>query len=136
MGRNRGSVSTVAVAVVAVIVLAAGGYAAWTYPRAVLTAPVAFTVGADVVHESFDVPVLDGAVQVQVTVNSGGALWSAEIRRGNSTLFTHQAAQGGQTTYTSEWVALDAGTYSFTFATLGAGSLNAQVTVVAKGGFW
>ncbi|HIH88920.1 TPA: hypothetical protein HA344_06910 [Candidatus Bathyarchaeota archaeon] len=109
---------------------------AWTYPRTVLTIPVSLTLGADIVQEDFEIPIMDGAVQVQVIVNSGGALWSADIQRGNSTIFTHRASQGGQTTYTSEWITLGAGTYSFNFATLSFGSLDAQVTVTVKGGFW
>ncbi len=135
MEQKRRSYS-VAIVAVAAIVVAAGAFMAWTYPRTILAAPVSLAFGADVVHESIVVPALDGAVQVQVAVTSGGALWSAEIKQGNSTLFTHRAAQGGQTTYTSEWITLGAGAYDFTFATLGAGSLNAQVTVTAKGGPW
>jgi hypothetical protein len=135
MEQKKGRVSSAAVAIIAIIVVAAG-YMAWTYPRAVLTIPVSFTLGADVARQSFDVPIMDGAVQVQVTVNSGGALWSAEIQRGNATVFTHRASQGGQTTYTSEWITVGAGTYSFSFATLGFGSLDARVTVSAKGGLW
>jgi hypothetical protein len=135
MEQKKGGVSSTAVAIIAILVVAAA-FMAWTYPRAVLTIPVSFTLGADVARKTFEVPFMDGAVQVQVTVNSGGALWSADIQRGNSTIFTHRASQGGQTTYTSEWITLGAGTYSFNFATLGFGSLDAQVTVTAKGGLW
>ena len=118
------------------IVLIAAGFAAWTYPRSILTIPVSFTIGADVVNESFTVPLADNAVQLEVAVTSGGALWSAEIDLGNQTVFLYRTAQGGQTTYTSEWIILGAGDYHIRFAALGAGSLNAQVTVWAKGGFW
>ncbi len=126
----------VAAVILVAIVVAVAAFADLTYPRTVLTVPVSFSVGADVVHDNFEVPVLDGAVQVQVSISSGGALWSAEIVNGNTTVFTHRAAQGGQTSYTSEWITLGSGTYNFTLAALGAGSLNAQVTVKAKGGFW
>jgi hypothetical protein len=126
----------VAVTILAVIIVAVAAFSALTYPRAILNFPVSFTLGADVEHQTFEVPVLDGAVQVQVTVNSGSALWKASIISGNNTVFTHGAAQGGQTTYTSEWIRISMGTYNFSFATLGAGALSAQITVMAKGGFW
>ena len=126
----------VAAVVIVVIVIAVAAFADLTYPRTVLSVPVSFTIGADVVHKSFEVPILNDAAQVQVSVNSGGALWSAEIISGNNTLFTHRAAQGEQTSYNSQWISLSPGMYNFTFATLGAGSLNAQVTVKTKGGFW
>jgi L-2-hydroxyglutarate oxidase LhgO len=123
------------VAILAVVLIAAG-FAAWTYPRDVVTIPVSLTIGADVVQKTFTVPVADNAVQLEVTVSSGGALWSAEIDTGNATVFLYRTAQGGQTTYTSEWIIVGAGDYSIRFATIGVGSLNAQVTVRAKGGFW
>jgi L-2-hydroxyglutarate oxidase LhgO len=123
------------VAILAVVLIAAG-FAAWTYPRDVVTIPVSLTIGADVVQKTFTVPAADNAVQLEVTVSSGGALWSAEIDTGNATVFLYRTAQGGQTTYTSEWIIVGAGDYSIRFATIGVGSLNAQVTVRAKGGFW
>lgn len=126
----------VAAAILIVVVVTVAAFSALTYPRQVLGFPVSFTVGADVVHQTFEVPVLDGAVQVQVAVESGSAIWTASILSGNSAVWTHRAAQGGQTTYTSEWIALSSGTYNFTFATAGVGSLSTQITVKAKGSFW
>ncbi len=132
--RRRG-VSSIIVAVI-VLVLLIAGFSAWTYPRSVVTIPVSFTIGADVATQTFTVPVVDNAVQLEVTITSGSALWSAEIDQGNTSVFLYRTAQGGQTTYTSEWIIVGAGDYNIRFAALGAGSLNAQVTVWAKGGFW
>ncbi len=132
---KRRGISSVAVAVIIIVIIAAG-FAAWTYPRGVVTIPVSFTIGADVVTQTFTVPIADNAVQLEVEITSGSALWSAEIDQGNTSVFLYRTAQGGQTTYTSEWIIVGAGDYGIRFAALGAGSLNAQVTVRAKGGFW
>jgi hypothetical protein len=125
-----------AAAILIIVVAAVAAFSALTYPRQALDFPVSFTVGADVVHQTFEVPALDGTVQVKVAVETGSVLWTASILSGNSTVWTHRAAQGGQTTYTSEWITLPSGTYNFSFATAGIGSLSAQITVDAKGGFW
>lgn len=85
----------------------------------------------------FDVPVLNDAVQVKVVMNSDASLWTASITNSNgTTVWSHQAAQGEQNTYTSLWQPSASGSYNFTFATIGAGSLEAQITVTTKGGFW
>jgi uncharacterized membrane protein len=125
-----------AAAVLLIIVVVVAAFSGLTFPRAVLSFPVSFAVGADVVHKTFEVPELDGVVQVQVAVNSGSALWTAIILSSDSTVWTHRAAQGGQTTYISEWITISTGTYNFSFATAGMGSLSAEITVKAKGGFW
>jgi len=125
-----------AIVVVVVVVAVFGVYAAWTYPRPVLNISQSFTVGADVTTQSFTVPAFDGSVDVKVTIQSGGALWSADIASDNSTLWSHSAAQGSSTTYDSGWMSLSPGTYNFTFRSLGAGSLQATAVVSAKGGFW
>ncbi len=124
-----------ALAIVAVIVVAVGAYAAWTYPRNVVSFPVSFTIGADVKEQQFTVPALDSQVQVVITVSGGNAIWRASIISGNSTLWIHDAAQGGQTTYNSGWMLLQPGDYNFTFWA-GSFDVNAQVAVMAKGGFW
>ncbi len=51
-------------------------------------------------------------------------------------IWSHQKAQGEQTIYSSDYFALASGSYTFTFAALGAGSLDAQIDIQAKGGFW
>jgi len=127
----------IAVVLIAVVVIAAVvAYAALTYPRAVLNFPVSFTIGADVEHKEFNMPFLNNQVQIQVVVNSGTALWAARIESNDTTLWSHSAAQGGQTTYNSGWIALASGNYNFTFSTIGLGTLEADVTVSSKGGFW
>jgi len=128
-------VSTLAV-VIAVIIVIIGAYAVWTYPRAVVNFPVAFTAGSDVIKQPFTVPTLDNQVQVTVTVQSGTAIWRASILTDNNTLWSHTATQGGMTTYSSGWMTLQPGNYNFSFGTIGIGGVNAQVTVTAKGGVW
>ena len=127
---------TLVLVMIIVIAGAAGIYSALTYPRAVLDFPVSFTVGADVTRRAFNVPILNGRAQVEVVVNSGTSLWTAEISNQGNTLWSHGALQGGQTTYKSEWIELPSGSYNFTFATTGGGPLNAGIKVISKGGFW
>jgi len=127
----------IAVLIIILIIAAVAVFAAWTYPRTALNFPVSFTIGAQTENKEFSVPTLDSWVQVQVIVNSGTALWRARILNSSSDeIWTHSAAQGGQTTYNSGWMQLASGSYNFTFATIGIGSLNAEVTVSSKGGFW
>jgi len=111
-------------------------YAAFTYPRDVVSFQVSFTIGADVQRREFDVPILHRYVQVEVVVNSGTSLWTAKILDGDRGLWGHSASQGGQTTYRSGWIELSSGHYNFTFSTLGLGSLKAEIKVTSKGGFW
>lgn len=132
MNRNLKIVATIIIIVIATV----GIYGALTYPRTVLAFPVSFTIGADVKREQLDVPFLNDWVQVEVTINSGSALWTARILNQEETVWSHAAAQGGQTTYNSGWIQIASGTYNFTFATAGAGSLSAEITVTSKGGFW
>ncbi len=124
-----------AAAIVIIAIIIVGAYAAWTYPRTVLSLPVSFSIGATAESQPFEVPFLDGQVRVQVSVNSGVDLWTARIANDNETQWTHTASQGGETTYDSGWMTLQSGPYNFTFAITG-GSLSAQVTVSSKGGFW
>ncbi len=125
-------------ALIIVIVLVAGFsiYASFTYPRAVVSYPVSFTVGADAVRQQFEVPMWNDKVQVKVAVNSGVSLWNAKILNQSEVIWEHSKGQGEETTYASEWIALPTGSYNFTFGTIGAGSLEAEITVTSKGGFW
>jgi hypothetical protein len=73
---------------------------------------------------------------VEVTVNSGTLLWTAQILSQSETLWTHATHQVGKTTYKSDWIKLSSGHYNFTFVTVGLGSLEADIKVTSKGGFW
>jgi len=126
-----------AVVIIAVLAGAAFAvYAALTYPRTVVSFPVSFTIGADLEHREFDMPLLHGRAKVEVIVNSGTALWGATIKHHDETIWNHLTSQGGQTTYKSGWIELSSGNYNFSFATFGLGSLQADVKVTTKGGFW
>ncbi len=127
------------VALVVIVVLIVAGFAVYasvTYPRTVVSIPVAFTIGADSSTRTFDQGFLDDKVQVQVQVNSGAALWRAQIISQGSVIWEHAASQGEQQSYTSNWIQLSPVTYNFTFGTIGIGSLQATATVSSKGGFW
>ncbi len=124
------------VAIVIIIIAAFSVYAGVTYPRNTVNIPISFTVGSDSQTEAFSQPFIDNKVQVQVTVQTGTALWHAEIANQDNVVWEHSASQGEMTSYSSGWIELSSGSYNFTFRTLGAGSLNAVVTVTSKGGFW
>jgi len=81
-------------------------------------------------------PVLCDKVQVQGSVSSGASLWNAQILNGTQVIWENSASQGDQTNYKSDWIELQSVSYNFAFRTLGIGSLNAQVMVISKGGFW
>jgi hypothetical protein len=123
-------------AVVIVVVAAFSVYTGLTYPRTVVTVPVSFTLGTDVTNTQFNQPTMDGSVRVQVTVQSGAAIWRARILNGDTVVWEHAAAQGGQQSYDSGWLDLPSGTYNFTFGLIGGNSLQATATVSSKGGFW
>ncbi len=126
-----------AAALIIIILVVVVAFSALTYPSTVVSFPVSFTVGAAGQEKVFSVQAWDNAVDIQISISSGGALWSASIVNSKgTTMWTHQTAQGEQTTYDSGWVPISSGNYNFTFGTIGAGSLNAEVTVKAKGGFW
>ena len=136
-GPGKTSKTLRAVVLIAVLVVAAlGVYAVLTYPKTVVSFPVAFTIGADVEHKEFGMPLLHGWAQVEVIVGSGTALWTAAIILQDETVWSHTAHQGGQTIYRSGWIELPSGHYNFTFATAGLGSLEAEIKVTTKGGFW
>ncbi len=139
MKRNRVGRSKVLMAAVSVIIIAVacvGIYSIFTFPQSIVSLPVSFAIGADVKRQEFSVPVLHEWVQVEVVVASGNLLWTAEILNNGTVLWTHRTIQTGQTLYRSEWVKLASGNYNFTFATAGIGSLEAQISVTSKGGFW
>lgn len=123
-------------AIVAIIIIVFAAYAGLTYPRTIVTIPVSFTVGTDVTNTQFDQSSVTNMVQVQVSVQSGAALWRARILNGDTVVWEHSAAQGEQQSYNSGWLALASGTYNFTFGIIGGNSLQATVTVSSKGGFW
>lgn len=124
------------VAIVVLIVTAFAVYAGITYPRTVISIPVSLALGADSKTTALDQSFLSDKVQVQVAIENGAALWRARILKGDDVLWEHSAAQGEQQIYDSGWIQLPSGNYNFTFGTIGIGSLEAQVTVASKGGFW
>ena len=126
--------ATASIAVVVVVLVVSALYAGLTYPRTIVTVPVSFTVGADVTSTQFDQPALNNRVQVQVSVESGLALWQARILDGDQVMWEYATGQSGQQSYDSGWIYLPSGNYNFTFGAIGA--LDAMVTVSTKGGFW
>lgn len=124
------------VLIIVVIVASIGVYALVTYPRAILSFTVSFTAGFDFQHKEFDVPFLDSWAQLEIDVVSGTTLWLARIQSGNATLLSHAESQLGQTTYKSDWIQVDSGRYNLTLVAVGFGSLEANVKVTSKGGFW
>ncbi|UCE96311.1 MAG: hypothetical protein JSV51_01500 [Candidatus Bathyarchaeota archaeon] len=138
MQRIKG-MTRVLMPVVLIVIIGSAGiglYLFLTYPRSVVNFTVSFTIGADVERREFSVPILHETVQVEVVVNSGNLLWTASILRCSAGLWSHAAHQGGQTTYRSDWILLPNGNYNFTFATAGVGTLDAEIRVISKGGFW
>lgn len=136
--RIKGMTRSLMVVVLIIIIIGAciGLYTVLTYPRSAVNFTVSFTIGADVERREFSVPILHETVQVEVVVNNGNLLWTANILQHSDVLWSHAAHQGGQTTYQSDWIRLPSGDYNFTFATAGIGSLDAEIQVTSKGGFW
>lgn len=124
------------VAVVIILFASLAVYAGVTYPTTVVNTQVSFTVGADSKTTAFVQSFLDDKVEIQVTVQTGAALWRAQIKNGDQILWEHSAVQGKQQSYNSDWISLPSGNYNFTFGTIGVGSLQASATVSSKGGFW
>jgi hypothetical protein len=132
-------VSTKKIVAAAIIIVTAIAfvYVAFTFPKAVIDFNVVFTVGADREMKEFEVSLLHDKVQVEVTVKSGSALWTARIADSKwKEIWSHSAAQGDQTTYRSDWLSLPSARYNFTFGTIGLGGLEANIIVASKGGFW
>ena len=134
MSKSKSAIALVSIVII--IIAAFSVYSGETYPRSSVNLSVSFTVGADSKIIAFDQPFLDNNVQVQVTVHSGVALWQAQITSQGNVIWQHSAGQGEQTSYNSGWMDLQADNYNFTFKTVGVGSLNADITVTSKGGFW
>jgi len=126
------AILAIVIIVIAVFVI----YAGITYPRVTANTQVSFTVGADKRTIAFEQPLLDDKAQIQVTIETGAALWQAQILNGNQIIWEHSAAQGEQQSYNSGWISLPIGNYNFTFGTLGIGSLDATAMITSKGGFW
>jgi hypothetical protein len=127
--------TTIVVAIIIITVAVLGIYLGITYPRTTANIPVSISVGVETETVPFEQPVLDDKAQVQVAVQSGAALWSAQILNGTQILWSHTATQSDQESYTSDWIQLPSGSYNFTFGTIGGG-LDATATVTSKGGFW
>lgn len=126
-----------AIVLIIVIVLAAFvAYAGLTYPQTVASLQVSFTAGIDTKTAQFDVPLLHGQAQVEISVQSGAAIWHAEITSENEIIWNYTTAQTGQMTYLSDWQPLATGRYNFTFGTVGIQTLEATAKVTTKGGFW
>lgn len=134
MAAKRAIIAIIGIAVL--VVAAFATYAGITYPRILISIPVSFSLGADSKTAQLDQPFLSDKVQVQVAIENGAALWRAQILSDTEVLWEHSAAQSEQQSYDSEWIQLPSGNYNFTFGTIGIGSLEAQVTVTSKGGFW
>ncbi len=131
------SKTVIALALIVIIIAASFAvYAGITYPRTTVNTEVSFTIGADSKTIEFSQPFLDDKVQVQVSVQSGAALWRARILNGDKVVWEHSAAQGEQQTYNSGWIQLASGVYNFTFGTIGIGALDATASATSKGGFW
>lgn len=119
--------------IIVLLVVVVAAYAAITYPRTVASFTVSLSAGISSKTVEFDVPSPHDKAQVEIKVQSGlGAVWSATISSGNTTILWNQQGSGN---YLSGWSRLPAGHYIFTFLTLG-GALDAQVSVNSKDGFW
>jgi hypothetical protein len=133
---NSRALKIVALVVIAVVVVAVV-YGALTFPRTIVNFPVAFSAGADRVQQQFEIPLLQDKAQVEVSITSGSSLWRATITDANGVeLWNHSTAQGEETTYYSAWITLPIGSYNFTFTIPRPESLNAEVRITSKGGFW
>ncbi len=124
------------IAIVIILVASFSIYFGLTYPRTSANIPVSFTAGIDSKTESFSQMFLNDKVQVQVTVQSGAALWRAQILSDDKVIWTHTAAQSEQQSFSSGWIPLPSGNYNFTFGTIGVSSLDATASVTSKGGVW
>lgn len=119
------------VLIVIIVVAVFGVYAAVTFPRTAVSFPASFTAGFTTKREEFDVPWLHGLAQVEVKVQSGTAVWYAKITSGDETIWSHH----GSGDYVNHWIEISPGHYNLTFW-IGGGSLEAEIRVTTKGGFW
>lgn len=129
--------TAIGIAIIVIFLVAAFAiYSGITYPHAILTVPVSFTIGTDVSNTQFSQFALKSMAQVKVSIQSGLALWRARILAGDTIVWEHTAAQGEQQSYYGGWIPLAPGNYNFTFGIIGGNSLQATATVSSKGGFW
>ena len=127
----------IGVAVLIIVLVTVALYSALTFPTTSVNLQVSFSIGADREVEEFAVTFFQDKVQVEVSVTTGAAMWSASITDANGKeVWSHNKAQGDSTTYESEWIAIQSGSYNFTFGTIGFGNLEASAKVTSKGGFW
>ena len=133
---NSRTLKIVAVIMTAVIAVTIA-YVAITFPHTIVNFPVAFSTGLDLTQQEFEVPALHDKAQAKVTITSGSPLWRAAIINTNGEeLWNYSTtAQENQTTYYSTWIPLPSQRYNFTFSTIN-GSLNAEISITSKGGFW
>lgn len=131
------TIKIAAVILVTVIVITAA-YATITFPRTSVNFPVAFSVGPDQTKTEFEVPALNDKIQVEVTLPGNSTSWGASIEDAEGVeLWAYSGpAQGNQTTYHSAWTTIPSGRYNFTFLSIGRESLNAEISITCKGGFW
>ena len=125
-------------AVITITIIAiAVAYTAITFPRTIVNFPVAFSKDLDLTQQEFEVPAFHDKAQAKVTITSGSPLWRAAIININGEeLWNYSTtAQENQTTYYSTWIPLPSQRYNFTFSTIN-GSLNAEISINSKGGFW
>ena len=134
MGLSRSVL--VVMLVIIVLMVALGAHLAFTYPRVINRFSVSFTAGVEVERREFGVPIFNDWVQVEVVVSNGTSLWNVKLLSQDEVLWGYRTAQGSQTTYKSEWIGLSSGDYNLTFAAAGIGSLEAEIKVISKGGFW
>lgn len=122
----------------AILVVAVPGYMVipLAYSQTAMRFPVSFSIGADLKEMAFDVPILLGWVRVEVVVDSGTSVLTANIMEHDNVVWTYSTRQGDQTTYTSGWITVLSGHYNFTYATVGLGSLEGKITVTTIGGVW
>jgi hypothetical protein len=127
------------VALVVIVVVVAATFTLLTLPRSILESPVPSLEGGKTVHDTFQVPMFAGNVQVtvNVTMTRNAVVWAANITSQDGTqVWTHQAAQSDPQLYTSQWFSLPAGTYTLTFTAVGEGVLSAFEKVTTKGAIW
>jgi len=134
---NSRTLKIVAVIMIAVIAVTVA-YVAITFPHTIVNFPVAFSVGPDQVKTEFELPALHDKVQVQVTLSGNSTSWGAAIEDVNGVeLWAYRgSAQTNQTIYHSAWTTIPSGRYNFTFSSITKESLNAEISITSKGGFW
>ena len=128
----------VAVIIVVAVIGVAVAYAAITFPRTIVSFPVAFSVGPDQVKTEFEVPALNDKVQVEVSLSGNSTSWKAAIEDADGVELWYYSgpAETNHTTYHSAWEMVPSGRYNFTFLAVGRESLSAEIRLTSKGGFW